>query len=45
MRSFDSSRWLLIASIPLSFCLMTVEFARFLISLDSMHAGQAGIHE
>jgi hypothetical protein len=24
---------------------MTIEFARFLIGLDSMHTGQAGIHE
>jgi hypothetical protein len=37
--------WLLTASIPLSFGLMTVEFARFLLGLDSMHTGRAGIHE
>jgi C4-dicarboxylate transporter, DctQ subunit len=35
----------LTASIPLSFGLMTIEFGRFLIGLDSMHTGQAGIHE
>jgi C4-dicarboxylate transporter, DctQ subunit len=45
VRSFDVPRWLLTASIPLSFGLMTVEFARFLLGLDSMHSGQAGIHE
>jgi C4-dicarboxylate transporter DctQ subunit len=45
VRSFDMPRWLLSASIPLSFGLMTVEFARFLLGLDSMHSGQAGIHE
>jgi TRAP-type C4-dicarboxylate transport system permease small subunit len=45
VRSFDMPRWLLTASIPLSFGLMIIEFGRFLIGLDSMHAGQAGIHE
>jgi C4-dicarboxylate transporter, DctQ subunit len=45
VRSFDMPRWLLTASIPLSFGLMAVEFARFLLGLDSMHSGQAGIHE
>jgi C4-dicarboxylate transporter, DctQ subunit len=45
VRSFDMPRWLLTASIPLSFGLMIVEFARFLLGLDSMHAGRAGIHE
>ena len=45
VRSFDMPRWLLTASIPLSFGLMTIEFAHFLLGLDSMHTGQAGIHE
>jgi C4-dicarboxylate transporter, DctQ subunit len=45
VRSFDMPRWLLTASIPLSFGLMTIEFGRFLLGLDSMHAGQAGVHE
>jgi TRAP-type C4-dicarboxylate transport system permease small subunit len=45
VRSFDMPRWLLTASIPLSFGLMTIEFARFLLNLDSMHTGHAGIHE
>ena len=45
VRSFDMPRWLLTASIPLSFGLMTIEFARFLLGFDSMHSGQAGIHE
>jgi C4-dicarboxylate transporter, DctQ subunit len=45
VRSFDMPRWLLTASIPLSFGLMAIEFARFLLGLDSMHTGQAGIHE
>jgi len=45
VRSFDMPRWLPTASIPLSFGLMTIEFARFLLGLDSMHTGRAGIHE
>ena len=45
VRSFDMPRWLLTASIPLSFGLMTIEFARFLLGLDSMHTGRAGVHE
>ena len=45
VRSFDMPRWLLTASMPLSFGLMTIEFARYLIGLDSMHTGQAGIHD
>ena len=45
VRSFDMPRWLLTASIPLSFGLMIIEFGRFLLGLDSMHAGHAGIHE
>ena len=45
VRSFDMPRWLLTASMPLSFGLMTIEFARFLLGLDSMHTGQAGIHD
>jgi TRAP-type C4-dicarboxylate transport system permease small subunit len=45
VRSFDMPRWLLTASIPLSFGLMTIEFARFLLGLDTMHSGQPGIHE
>jgi C4-dicarboxylate transporter, DctQ subunit len=45
VRSFDMPRWLLTASIPLSFGLMTIEFARFLLGLDSMHTGRVGIDE
>ncbi|MGH6792519.1 MAG: TRAP transporter small permease [Methyloceanibacter sp.] len=45
VRSFDMPRWLLTASMPLSFGLMTIEFGRFLLGLDSMHTGHAGIHE
>lgn len=45
VRSFDLPRWLLSASLPLSFGLMAIEFGRFLVGFDSMHTGRAGIHE
>jgi C4-dicarboxylate transporter DctQ subunit len=45
VRSFDMPRWLLTASMPLSFGLMIVEFGRFLLGFDSMHTGHAGIQE
>jgi C4-dicarboxylate transporter, DctQ subunit len=45
VRSFDMPRWLLRASMPLSFGLMTIEFGRFLFGFDSMHTGHVGIHE
>jgi TRAP-type C4-dicarboxylate transport system permease small subunit len=45
VRSFDMPRWLLTASMPLSFGLMAIEFGRYLVGLDSLHTGQAGIHE
>lgn len=45
VRSFDMPRWLLTASIPLSFGLMTIEFVRYLLNFDTMHTGRAGIHE
>jgi C4-dicarboxylate transporter, DctQ subunit len=45
VRSFDMPRWLLSASMPLSFGLMTIEFGRFLLGFDSMHTGHVGIHE
>jgi C4-dicarboxylate transporter, DctQ subunit len=43
VRSFDMPRWRLTASIPLSFGLMAIEFARFLLGLDSMQEGKAAI--
>jgi TRAP-type C4-dicarboxylate transport system permease small subunit len=45
VRSLDMPRWLLTASMPLSFGMMTVEFGRFLLGFDSMHTGRAGIYE
>jgi C4-dicarboxylate transporter, DctQ subunit len=44
VRSFDLPRWLLTASVPLSFGLMALEFARFLLGRDALHTGEPGIH-
>jgi hypothetical protein len=38
-------RWLLTATLPLSFGLMALEFGRFLLGFDTLHSGEAGIHE
>jgi TRAP-type C4-dicarboxylate transport system permease small subunit len=36
IRSFDSPRWILIASMPLGFFLSAIEFVRFLLGYDDM---------
>lgn len=43
IRSFDMPRWAMFATMPLSFALMGVEFARYLIGPDSMYAGSAPV--
>jgi TRAP-type C4-dicarboxylate transport system permease small subunit len=35
VRSFDMPRWMLMASMPLSFGMMTIEFARLLVRRES----------
>jgi len=45
VRSFDMPRWLIFAVMPLSFFLMTVEFARYLLGLDNMYGTEIEIHE
>lgn len=45
MRSIDMPRWLLLISIPISFALMAIEFARFTFGREVMHLGEAGVHE
>lgn len=45
VRAYFYPRWLLTATFPLSFGLMAIEFARFVIGPDLLHSGQAGIHE
>ena len=45
MRSIDMPRWLLLISIPISFALMAIEFARFTFGKDVLHRGEPGVHE
>ncbi len=45
VRSFDMPRWLIFAIMPVSFSLLSVEFARYLLGMDNMYDGELGIHE
>lgn len=45
VRAYFFPRWILTVSFPLSFGLMAVEFARFVLGRDLMHSGEAGIHD
>ncbi len=45
MRSVDMPRWLLIGAMPICFGLMAAQFARFVFGRDTLHSGQAGVHE
>ncbi|MEM9013344.1 MAG: TRAP transporter small permease [Pseudomonadota bacterium] len=45
VRAYFFPRWILTLSFPISFGLMAVEFARFVIGREVMHSGEAGIHE
>jgi TRAP-type C4-dicarboxylate transport system permease small subunit len=45
VRSFDLPRWLLSASLPLSFGLMAIEFGRFLLGFEATPSGEASIHD
>ena len=45
VRAYYYPRSLLSVTYPLSFGLMTIEFARFAVGPELMHSGEAGIHE
>lgn len=45
VRAYFFPRWMLTIAFPLSFGLMAVEFARFVLGRELMHTGEAGIHE
>lgn len=44
-RAYYFPRWMLTITFPISFGLMAIEFARFVIGTDLLHSGEAGIHE
>lgn len=45
MRSLDMPKWLLLGAMPICFTLMAVQFSRFVFGPDTLHSGEAGVHE
>lgn len=45
MRSLDMPKFLLLGAMPICFALMAVQFGRFVFGRDTLHSGQAGVHE
>ena len=45
MRSLDMPKYLLLGAMPIGFGLMGLQFCRFVFGPDTLHTGQAGVHE
>lgn len=45
MRSLDMPKWLLLGSMPICFGLMALNFLRFVFGPQTLHNGEAGVHE
>lgn len=45
MRSLDMPKWLLLGAMPIGFGLMAAQFSRFVFGAETMHTGEAGVHE
>ena len=45
MRSLDYPKWLLLGSMPICFGLMALNFLRFVFGPETLHSGEAGVHE
>ncbi len=45
MRSLDMPKWLLLGSMPICFSLMALQFGRFVWGSETLHSGEAGVHE
>lgn len=45
MRSLDMPKWLLLVSMPVCFSLMALQFTRFVFGAETLHTGEAGVHE
>jgi len=45
MRSLDMPKWLLLGSMPVCFGLMALNFLRFVLGEETLHTGEAGVHE
>ena len=45
MRSLDMPRWILMISMPVCFGMMALQFTRYIFGPDTLHTGEAGLHE
>ena len=45
MRSLDMPRWILMISMPVCFGMMALQFTRYIFGDDTLHTGEAGMHE
>lgn len=45
MRSLDMPKYLLLGAMPIGFGLMGLQFSRFVFGPDTLHTGEAGVHE
>lgn len=45
MRSLDMPKWLLLGAMPIGFGLMALQFLHFVFGPQTLHTGQAGVHE
>ncbi|MEM7213509.1 MAG: TRAP transporter small permease subunit [Pseudomonadota bacterium] len=45
MRSLDMPKFLLLGAMPICFALMALQFSRFVWGPDTLHSGEAGVHE
>ncbi len=45
MRSLDMPKFLLLGAMPICFALMAIQFSRFVFGTDTLHSGEAGVHE
>jgi len=45
MRSLDMPKWLLLIPMPICFSLMACQFMRFVVGAETLHTGEAGVHE
>lgn len=45
MRSLDMPKYLLLGAMPIGFGLMGLQFCRFVFGPETLHTGEAGVHE
>ena len=45
VRAYFTPKWWLTIAFPVSFGLMAIEFARFVVGSELLHTGEAGVHE